>query len=67
MLLARSKKEENNMREKIDRAFTKKEQKEMGLVFISVKNTPRNVAGRYFPEANPKQVWILQQFGNACG
>ena len=64
VLMARTPKEEKDMRGRIDKAFTKKEQKEMGLVFISVTNTPRGIAGRYYPDANPKQVQVDPDFAD---
>jgi len=62
VLMARTPEEEKDMRERIAKAFTKKEQKEMGLVFISVTHTPRGIAGRYYPDANPKQVQVDPDF-----
>lgn len=62
VLMARSPDEENDMRERINKAFTKKEQKEMGLVFISVESTRRGVAGSYYPSSRPRQVNISPSF-----
>lgn len=58
VLMARTKDEEKDMRARIDRAFTQKEQREMGLVFISVESTRRGTAGTYYPTARPRQIKI---------
>ena len=59
VILARSKEEEEDLRKRISKSFTQKEQKEMGLVFVNVaKTSSRGSAGEYWYTANPPQIFI---------
>jgi len=62
VLMARNPEEEKSMRKRIDNAFTKKEQKEMGIVFVSVEPTKTGVAGSYYPNSYPQQIKINPKY-----
>lgn len=58
IILARNPEQEKEMRENIGKSFTQKEQKEMGLLFISVGKTSSGSAGEYWSSSTPSQIMI---------